>query len=183
MISQMTPAGARPEIRARSTEASVCPERTSTPPSRATKGNMCPGTTRSSQVVAGSTRTWTVRDRSAAEMPVVVPVLASTDTVNAVCKGAVLWRVIMGNWSAFTRSSVRAQQISPRPCVAMKAIDPGVVASAAITRSPSFSLSSSSQTMHIRPSRKAEMEASTGSKSDSRLEVMGVKSTPPVGHH
>ncbi len=39
MISQMTPAGYRPAMRARSTAASVCPARTITPPSRARSGN------------------------------------------------------------------------------------------------------------------------------------------------
>jgi hypothetical protein len=40
MISQITPAGYSPAIRARSTAASVCPVRTSTPPARAFSGNM-----------------------------------------------------------------------------------------------------------------------------------------------
>ena len=39
MISQMTPAGSRPAMRARSTAASVWPARTSTPPLRARSGN------------------------------------------------------------------------------------------------------------------------------------------------
>ena len=39
MISQITPEGSSPASRARSTEASVCPARTSTPPSRARNGN------------------------------------------------------------------------------------------------------------------------------------------------
>jgi hypothetical protein len=38
MISQITPAGYKPAIRARSTAASVCPARTNTPPSRARSG-------------------------------------------------------------------------------------------------------------------------------------------------
>ena len=38
MISQMTPEGSSPARRERSTEASVCPARTSTPPSRARRG-------------------------------------------------------------------------------------------------------------------------------------------------
>src|SRR5229473_2127634 len=38
MISQMMPAGISPASRARSTEASVCPARTSTPPLRARRG-------------------------------------------------------------------------------------------------------------------------------------------------
>ena len=44
MISQMTPAGMRPAMRARSTEASVWPARTSTPPLRARSGKDVAGT-------------------------------------------------------------------------------------------------------------------------------------------
>ena len=47
MISQTTPAGFRPASRARSTAASVCPARWSTPPSRARSGKTWPGWTRS----------------------------------------------------------------------------------------------------------------------------------------
>src|ERR671935_108952 len=47
ITSQMTPAGIRPASRARSTAASVCPVRSSTPPARALSGNTCPGWTRS----------------------------------------------------------------------------------------------------------------------------------------
>ena len=42
-ISQMTPVGANPARRARSTAASVWPTRRSTPPRRARRGKMCPG--------------------------------------------------------------------------------------------------------------------------------------------
>ena len=47
MISQMTPEGLSPARRARSTEASVWPARTSTPPLRARSGKTWPGRTRS----------------------------------------------------------------------------------------------------------------------------------------
>ena len=43
MISQITPEGSSPARRERSTEASVCPARTSTPPSRARRGKIWPG--------------------------------------------------------------------------------------------------------------------------------------------
>ena len=59
-------------MRARSTAASVWPARTSTPPSRARSGNMCPGRARSAGFVAGSMAASTVAARSAAEMPVLV---------------------------------------------------------------------------------------------------------------
>ena len=47
MISQTTPAAVSPASRARSTAASVWPERWSTPPERARSGNTWPGWTRS----------------------------------------------------------------------------------------------------------------------------------------
>ncbi len=84
MISQMTPDGFRWASRARSTAASVWPERSSTPPGRAMSGNTWPGCTRSEGPLSGSIATWMVCARSAAEMPVVTPSRASTDTVNAV---------------------------------------------------------------------------------------------------
>ena len=46
--SASTPTVVEPARRQRSTAASVWPERTSTPPSRATSGKMCPGRTKSS---------------------------------------------------------------------------------------------------------------------------------------
>ena len=84
MISQMTPEGLRPDMRARSTAASVCPARTRTPPSRATRGKTCPGVTMSEGPLLGSMAALMVRARSGAEMPVVTPSRASMDTVKAV---------------------------------------------------------------------------------------------------
>ena len=86
MTSQMTPAGYSPASRARSTLASVCPTRCSTPPGRARRGKTWPGRRRSDGTVPGSIATWTVLARSRAEMPVVTPkrLAASTLTVNAV---------------------------------------------------------------------------------------------------
>ena len=49
----MTPAGVRPARRARSTEASVWPARTRTPPRRARRGKTWPGRTRSAAGGAG----------------------------------------------------------------------------------------------------------------------------------
>jgi len=43
ITSQITPEASSPAMRARSTEASVCPARTSTPPSRARRGKTWPG--------------------------------------------------------------------------------------------------------------------------------------------
>jgi hypothetical protein len=94
MISQITPAGLRPASRAKSTAASVCPARCNTPPGRALKGKTWPGITRSSEPVASSTATRQVCARSAAEMPVEMPSLASMETVKAVPMRDELWVVI-----------------------------------------------------------------------------------------
>src|SRR5689334_15989005 len=59
-----------------------------------------------------------------------------------------------------SRSSVIARHTSPRPNFAMKLMTSGVTCSAAIVRSPSFSRSSSSTTMIMRPSRKAATASS-----------------------
>ena len=87
MISQTTPAGVRPARRARSTAASVWPIRSRTPPWRARSGKTWPGWTRSSGFELGLIATWIVRARSCAEIPVVTPSRASTETVKAVSKG------------------------------------------------------------------------------------------------
>ena len=125
MISQMTPAGYIPAMRARSTEASVCPARTSTPPRFARSGKMWPGRARSAGRVAGSMAARIVVARSDALMPVVVPRRASMDSVNAVPSAEVLIGDIGGRCSSSQRSSVSARQIRPRPYLAMKLICSG----------------------------------------------------------
>ena len=153
-------------MRARSTAASVCPARTRTPPFLALSGNVCPGRARSDGRVAGSIAARTVAARSGAEMPVLVRPLASIDTVNAVPKRAVFCGAISARSSSRSRSSVIGVQMRPRPYLAMKLIAAGVIFSAAIVRSPSFSRSSSSTTMIISPSRMASMAFSIGAKTD-----------------
>ena len=96
MISQITPAGVSPARRARSTEASVWPARTSTPPSRARRGKTWPGRARSAGRHCGSMAVRMVRVRSAAEMPVVTPSRASIDSQKAVPKFEVLVGLISG---------------------------------------------------------------------------------------
>ncbi len=105
MISQITPAGASPASLARSTAASVCPERCSTPPARACNGNTCPGWTRSRGVAAGSIATRIVWARSAALIPVVTPSRASTETVKAVPNVASFRSVICRRSSSAQRSA------------------------------------------------------------------------------
>src|SRR3954468_18083147 len=160
MISQITPAGLSPARRARSTAASVCPVRSSTPPALAFSGKMWPGCTRSRGRVSGSIATWIVWARSAAEMPVVTPSRASIDTVNAVSNGDSFFAAIRSRPSSSQRSGDRARQISPRPSFAMKWIASGVVNCAAIVRSPSFSRSAASQTTTIFPARTSSSASS-----------------------
>ena len=164
MISQTTPAGISPASRARSTAASVWPERCSTPPGRARSGKMWPGWTRSAGFELGSTATWIVRERSCAEIPVVTPSRASTVTVKAVPNGVSFWSVIWRRPSSSQRSSVRQRQTRPRACVTMKLTASGVANCAAIVRSPSFSRSSSSTTTTKRPSRISSIASSTVAK-------------------
>ncbi len=115
MISQMTPDGYRPAIRARSTAASVWPARTSTPPGCARSGWTCPGRAKSAGRDAGSMAASTVAARSNAEMPVVVPPMTSIGVQNAVSNRDVLSRTSSGICSSSSRSAVIDRQINPRP--------------------------------------------------------------------
>src|SRR6478672_8151087 len=112
---------------------------------------MCPGRARSSGRVAGSSSACTVVQRSAAEMPVVVPWRASTETVNAVRWLSVLSATMSGRRSSSRRGPSTGMQITPLVWRIMNAIASGVIASAAMMRSPSFSRSASSTTITISP--------------------------------
>ena len=160
MISQITPDGLSPARRARSTDASVWPVRSSTPPSLALSGNTWPGWTRSRGREAGSMATWIVRARSWAEIPVETPSRASIDTVNAVSNGDSFLAAIRSRPSSSQRPPVSVRQIRPRPWVAMKLTASGVANWAAMVRSPSFSRSSASTTTTILPSRMSSMASS-----------------------
>ncbi len=126
MISQITPAGISPAALARSTAASVWPTRSRTPPCRAFSGNTWPGCTSSRGEVLGSIATWIVCARSAAEMPVLTPVRASIEIVNAVSKADSFLAAIRSRPSWSHRSGVSERQIRPRPSLAMKLIASGV---------------------------------------------------------
>src|SRR5918997_1450859 len=110
MISQITPAGLSPASLERSTAASVCPARCSTPPPLARSGMS----------------------------------------------------------SLSISSSAIGRQIRPRPWVAMKFMSSAVTSSAAIVRSPSFSRSSSSQTITIFPALMSSSISSIGLNGISR---------------
>lgn len=72
-ISLSTPHSWRPASLQKSTEASVCPSRSSTPPSRGRSGKTWPGRLKSPGTVVGLARARKVAARSKAEIPVVVP--------------------------------------------------------------------------------------------------------------
>ena len=162
MISQITAAGVRPASAARSQPASVCPARTSTPPGCAITGKMCPGCTMSEGLASFATAARTVRARSCAEMPVVTPSAASMESVKLVPIWARLSRTMSGSASWRQRSSVSVRQTRPRACLAMKLTASGVTCSAASTRSPSFSRSSSSTSTTILPARMSAMISAGG---------------------
>ena len=115
MISQITPLGLSPARRETSTAASVWPARTRTPPGRATSGKTWPGETIASGPLAASIATAMVRARSAALIPVVIPSLASIETVKAVSLRLRLVRVIGSSpsWSARSLVEREADQAAP----------------------------------------------------------------------
>ena len=76
---------------------------------------MWPGRARSSARVSGRMQSWMVRERSAAEMPVLTPCRASMDSVKAVPKFEVFLGDISGRPRASHRSALIAKQIKPRP--------------------------------------------------------------------
>ena len=160
MISQITPAGYRPAMRARSTAASVCPARTSTPPGRARSGNMCPGAQVArprGRIDRRQHRGRAVGGGDAGARAFAWPRSARRTRFRT---ASVFSLTISGISSSSSRSGVIDRQIRPRPYRAMKLIASGVTFSAAIVRSPSFSRSSSSTTMIIRPARMASTASS-----------------------
>src|SRR5271154_1199831 len=66
-----------------------------------------------------------------------------------------------GRCSSSQRCSVRVRQMRPRPCLAMKLMASGVIFSAAMVRSPSFSRSSSSTRTIMWPWRISSTACST----------------------
>src|SRR5439155_15590980 len=123
---------------------------------------MWPGRLKSSGPVARSIKALMVAARSAAEMPVVVPVLASTETVKAVRWLSVLSATISGMRSSSRRAPTTGRQITPLVWRTMKAIPSGVIFSAAMIRSPSFSRSASSTTTTNSPRAMAATASSIG---------------------
>src|SRR5689334_6615130 len=123
---------------------------------------MWPGRLKSSGPVLRSMRALMVAARSEAEIPVVVSALASTDTVKAVRWDSVLSATINGMRSSSRRVPTTGRQITPLVCRTMKAMPSGVIFSAAMIRSPSFSRSASSTTTTNSPRAMAATASSIG---------------------
>ena len=125
---------------------------------RARSGNTWPGRARSRGVVLGAIAARIVCARSAAEMPGGRAVLR----VDRHAERRLATRGVVARPRAESRARRAARASSPgrrargRAC-AMKLIASGVTFDAAIVRSPSFSRSSSSTTMIMRPARMASM--------------------------
>src|SRR3954468_12354593 len=166
-ISQITPAGISPARRARSIDASVWPVRSSTPPALAFSGCTWPGVAMSRGPLSGSIAVCIVCAWSWTLMPVVTPSRASMVTVNGVLCGVSFLAGCSSRPSSSPRSGVSARQIQPPAWRVMKLIASGVMNCAAMTRSPSFSRSSSSTTTTIFPlamsSRASSMVANSTS--------------------
>ena len=156
----MTAACLKPASRDRSTLPSVWPARSRTPPSRACSGNRCPlPRTRLPGPERSSMATVTVRARSNAEVPVVMPVRASIGCVNGVAIGSPP-APCGSKPSRLQIACERARQTMPQPLRIMKLIASGVARSAGMMRSPSFSRFSSSTSTIIRPARNSEIASS-----------------------
>ena len=80
----ITETGSYPQIFAKSTDASVCPFLSRTPPFDAINGNKCPGFLKSLDFFCGLRISFIVLYLSPTEIPVVVPSSESTEIVNAV---------------------------------------------------------------------------------------------------
>ena len=186
-ISHNTPTGDDPAMRAKSTAASVCPARFSTPPARYLNGNTCPGLTNAAAVVSSDPSALIVIALSLADIPVVL-VAKSTLTVNAVFIASLLLceSTISGRSSASALESSRLTHTNPLVCRIMNASDAAVILSAAPIKSPSFSLSSSSSTTTNFPFATSSSASATDANpgvgaSGSSLAVARVPRAPPRG--
>ena len=151
IISQIVPADFNPASLAKSTAASVWPALFRTPPGIALKGKTCPGLLKSSALVSSETTVLMVSALSLADIPVVILPFAPMLIVKAVPSLEVLDSVMSSIMSSSSLSLSHGIHIRPRPFLDIKLIASAVTFSAAITRSPSFSLSASSTTITIRP--------------------------------
>ena len=145
MISQMTPEGWRPARLAKSTAASVCPARTSTPALFARSGKTWPGRIRSEACRRVNCGEHGGRDRRP-KFPwcTLLRLDADTKAVQiASCVQEHEW-----NFERIEMLGCHRQQTSPRPYCAMKIDDLRCNLLSGDSQSPSFSRFSSSTTIH-----------------------------------
>ena len=171
-------------MRARSTAASVCPARTSTPPSRARSGNTWPGPREVGRlrlrIDRGQHRRGAIGRGDAG---------ASRDASRRSgrrtrCRTASVLSLHRQRQLELVEPLARSStgRSGRGPCLAMKLMISGVTFSAATVRSPSFSRSSSSTTMIMRPSRKASTASSIGANGDRVLPGFFCHAFDPVAH-
>src|SRR4051812_19481585 len=105
-------------------------------------------------------------------MPVVTPSAASIEIVKFVVWRTSVLLTISGSRSCSQRARVNVRQIKPRPYLAMKLMSSARTFVAAMTRSPSFSRSSSSRITTILPARTAATISSVVFICDQALSVV-----------
>ena len=147
-----------------STEASVWPALTRTPPSLAIIGKMWPGDTISFLLTFFFDAILIVLALSLADIPVVIPFFASIEIVKAVLFLDWFTGDIKDKFNLLACKLSSAKQIKPRPCFAMKLIFFAVESDDEITKSPSFSLFSSSTNMNMPPFLATLIIVSIGAK-------------------
>ena len=111
---------------------------------------------------SGSSRALMVAARSCAEMPVVDAAARFNRDGERGPMRRVLSSTIGGICSSSRRFAIIGTQMRPPASLRMKSIASGVTIWAAMTRSPSFSRSSSSMTITILPARMSAMASSIG---------------------
>ena len=127
------------------------PALTRTPPSFAIIGNTWPGDTMSFLLTFFLEAILIVLALSFADIPVVIPFLASIEIVNAVWFLDWFTGDIKDKFNLLAWRLSKAKQIRPLPYLAIKLIFFAFVSEVDITKSPSFSLFSSSTKMYIPP--------------------------------
>ena len=120
---------------------------------------MCPGRKNSDALAFGLAIARSVFARSSPLIPVVLPAIKSTETVNAVSWLSSFRATIIGSFKRFAISSVMTPQITPDVWRTMKPSCSVVALCAKRIKSPSFSRSASSVTIKNLPFLKSSSAA------------------------
>ena len=121
---------------------------------------MCPGRAKVSGLLVGSAKALIVAARSAVDTPVLHPSTLSMVTVKGVPRRLVFELTCGASSSSLQRDNVIGAHNTPRPFLSIKFTASGVIFSAAMMKSPSFSRSSSSTTITNLPSLKSSRASS-----------------------